>query len=212
MMRIHRIVKLNEYNGYALYQGDKSPNGAHGEILDALSRAMDSMTSVRRWTFVFSLTLNFPENYPPQEDNRLLMMFLRRFAERLRQKGACEYVWCREQNKGMHPHFHIAFFVNGDRIYHGWAWKFEAANTWGYLLGIMLDQYDGLVQISCPEAMHNRFEPAYGLLVAYGMMIDAQAVDVRDRKAEVYRWVSYLAKVFSKSSTPRCRSYGASRF
>ena len=210
MKKCNVIVGKTEYKNYPLQQSQKTESGYYKEILDVMIRLLLAMQN-RRWNLVFVLHLRFPVNYPfPIIDNMLLMQFLERFAERLKYKMLYCYLWVREQDGGLHPHYHIIFIVDGDRCYSGWGWMEIAQEIWASVLG--LSDADGLAEVSDPEPFPLEHAPDYKRAVSYGMMIDNWASDADARREEVFYWICYFAKVYSKHSGIGCRSFGTSRF
>ncbi len=212
-MRTHRIVNGTMYREFPLYRNTKAEDGFHGEILDKLHAMLLRTYRQRRWTFVFRLDLTFPVDYPLQTDNRLFRAFMQRFADVVRREcGACEYMWVMERNWRINPHYHLALAVNGDRTYSGWQWMRLATNLWGRQLAIAFADYDGLVHLANPEPAPGPNTPAYFFPVSFGMMIDARAPEADFRTKEVFEWISYLGKAYSKRPAAGCRSYGTSHF
>ncbi len=209
MMKRSNWIQGGTYREYVLQQSQKTKSGYHGEILEALAVMLKAMT-FRRWNFIFALTLKFPEVYPLQTDNTLLVAFLKWFAERLGYKVPYHYLWVREQDRGVHPHFHIIFIVDGDRIYSGWRWMLTAEEIWAKVLDI--PSAAGLLEASDPEQFPLEHAPAYKRSVSSGMMIDNRAVDVAARRQEVYYWLCYFAKISTKCAGTGYRSFGTSRF
>ena len=85
-----------------------------------------------------------------------------------------------------------------------------AQEIWASVLG--LSDADGLVEVSDPEPFPLEHAPDYKRAVSYGMMIDNWASDADARREEVFYWICYFAKVYSKHSGIGCRSFGTSRF
>ena len=208
-MKVHRIISTPLYRNYQLQQGSKTQNGYHGEILDVIADMLGSVT-FRRWNFIFALTVKFPAAYPPQTDNNFLVALLKRFADCLSYRTPYRYLWVREQDRGTHPHYHIIFIVDGDRIYSGWAWGLIAQEIWAKVLGI--PSAAGLIEPSNPEPFPLEHAPEYKRSVFHGMMIDNWAPDADARREEVFLWLSYFAKASTKCAGPGYRSFGTSRF
>ena len=217
MKKCNVIVGKTEYKNYPLQQSRKTESGYYKEILDVMIRLLLAMQN-RRWNLVFALHLRFPVDYPFFViGNMLLMQFLERFAERLKYKMLYHYLWVREQDGGLHPHYHIIFIVDGDRCYSGWDWMEIAQEIWAKVLKIQSGK--GLVHVSDPEPFPLEHAPEYKVSdeykkyqVSYGMMIDTRASDADARREEVFDWICYFAKVYSKHSGTGCRSFGTSRF
>ena len=213
-MRKCNIIKGAYINNHPVQQYKKTQAGFHGEIADKLWTMIQAPL---RWLFIFVLTLKFPVDYPELYDNRLLVAFLKWFAERLGYKVWYRYSWVREQDGGLHPHYHIIFVVDGDCIYSGWGWLLIAQEIWASVLG--RKNADGLIEVSDPEPFPLEHTPKYKISdkykkyqVSYGMMIDNWASDADARREEVFYWICYFAKVYSKHSGTGCRSFGTSRF
>lgn len=206
-MRKHHIIKGACIDNHPVQQSKKTQAGFHGEIADKL---WSMIPTHPRWIFTFVLTLKFPVGYSEQYNNKLLVAFLERFAERLSYKVRYRYLWVREQSGGIHPHYHIIFVVDGDRIYSGWSWMLVAREIWASVLG--LPDADGFVEASDPEPFPLEHAPEYKRSVFHGMMIDNWAPDADARREEVFLWLSYFAKVSTKCAGPGYRSFGTSRF
>jgi hypothetical protein len=101
------------------------------------------------------------------------------------------YIWVREQHSSIHPHYHFAVFVNGNKIHHPASVTEIAYNLWSYTLGI---EAKGLVNYDT------------------SVMIRRTDIHVQEQIDKAIEVLSYLAKDYSKGSIgDGVRNFGMSR-
>ncbi len=113
------------------------------------------------------------------------------------------YIWVRERSSSANPHFHVllllnmdAYFTLGDfTVEHGRNMATRIKKAWASALGIKVEQVAGLVEF--PK------NPVYRL--------NYYADNFDQVKADLFRRVSYFAKLETKEYGTGSRSFGCSQ-
>ncbi len=173
-----------EYKGvsYPILQG---PQGAYVQILNKTLEQLHAAVSIHNRVLVYRFDLHV--NYY-EKDNQRLSKFINRLKTWISREYSMNhigYIWVREMEKSKKQHYHVAIFLDGNKIQHPNRIKQYIERTW---------------------AVHGH--AAYVPKPFY--YIDKHNADTK--LPETVRRISYLAKVRGKGYRDRqAKDYSASR-
>ena len=198
----HNIL-LNDTTGYYRLQEYIGPNpGYRKEILDRIKERLDFTLACHSQVMTVPMVIRFPEGLQSTPDNNCFQYFIEEYRRRLSKHGfGPHYVWVTEQNLSCNRHYHLIWFLNGNKIRYFQIPPHEALLYWGMALKRFYNydgSPDGLIQVCTVEQN--------GLRCGY---------IIRRHDDKLYNTIlqhySYYAKVNTKGSTPdRIREFGAS--
>lgn len=152
-------------------------------------------------TLVVRFDIHYPENYPMVSGNKEISACIAYVVKKYKRQGLDpSYIWVREQHRSIHPHYHCALFLNGQKV-KGYRHVFQnVEGAWGRTLGCSIS---GCINycLSDDDSDYN------------GKMIrrDAGPVIFDIRRNEVRHQLSYLAKAHTKElSYDGLRNFGCS--
>jgi len=185
--RNRKRVYLNDYFEYEdiNYSIQQGRQGIYVEIMNRLIEQLLNTFKIHKRVLVYRFDLHI--NYY-EDDNHRLSKFIKRLKTHLqRNYGMYKvgYVWARELEKSKVQHYHLAFFLDGNKI----QYPSKLRNT-------IKDMWLMNGHVSIVKKPFN--------------YIDRKNLDTELAKA-VYR-ISYLAKVRGKGyRSQQAKDYGASR-
>lgn len=158
------------------------------KILELLNFCLDKHSKC----LVVRFDLTFPCDYVQVMSNALISKFIQKLIQKYKRQGLDPfYIWVREQNISIHPHYHCALFLNGHKI-HSFNHVFvNAQSLWESTLG---------VDVSGQVDHCNRY--VYFENFKNGILIDRSKDDAQSKYNAVIHQLSYLAKTRDK------RDYG----
>lgn len=163
--------------------------GNQGHFLPILAKIDDQVSAMlSHHSKVLMYRLDF-RLYDCTESNEVMSSFLRRYLKTLRRASNINrvaYVWCREQYKADHQHYHSAFIVDGNKHQYPSLLIDQARLHWE-------DRDIGTLSIpkQCYTMLRRGDDEAY---------------------QRVFERLSYLAKVFSKGTrSDTVNDYSTSR-
>ena len=167
------------------YDINAKKSGIYPQQLHAIIDQLD--VCVAMWRRVFVLRIDLHQSHYT-ETSSMITRFRKNLSRRLeRQYGITEigYTWVREQEKAKHQHYHLAFFLDGDKIRHPATLNKIISDTWQ--------------KLKTSNTVHH---PVH----CYYYINDEQA------KAQVVYRLSYLAKARGKGyRTAQAKDYSTSR-
>lgn len=112
------ITSMVAHNGIE-YQINNAPT--YGVYLKILHKTLDQLeVCINKWKRVFMIRFDLHQKqYTP--DNKMLSRFRKNLSRRIeRHYGLFEvgFSWVREQEKAKQQHYHMALFLDGDKINH----------------------------------------------------------------------------------------------
>lgn len=117
------------------YQGINYPinttpaSGCYTQPLsEIIRRIVEAVARYRRVLFV-RLDLSMGEGAATSERLSAFLKLAARYVRREYQ-ARLEYVWCREQEKAKRQHYHLALFIDGDKLRHPARLYEELAEIW----------------------------------------------------------------------------------
>lgn len=185
---------------FPLYHSDaKALHGFSSQMLFTGYRLFKNYLQAHNKTFFFTLTLTFPLSYQLyQENNGDIEYFLFNLIQSLsRNEYDPGYFWVRERDNSPHHHYHLALWLNGNKIQHPQNVINRVVELWKRCIGE--DDFTlGLVD----------YKGAY----QYPLMIRRDE-DLLMNLKKGFQTFSYLAKLYSKEQIlpVNCRRYGCSQ-
>jgi hypothetical protein len=171
-------------------------------ILQRLIELLEFYASIHGKALVVRFDLKYPESYRHVHSNDDIMKFSAYIVQFYKHQGYDPfYMWVREQETGLHPHYHFLILLNGNNVrsYH---YVFETAKSfWGNILGV---SPLGLVD-HCAKGKG-------GTLHENGILLIRASGNYYERCSDVLRQVSYMAKFDGKGDyLDGVRNFGMSR-
>ncbi|MBU1387741.1 MAG: inovirus Gp2 family protein [Proteobacteria bacterium] len=206
------VILTKTYNHFPLSYSNKNNNGFYINILDSLQRLFNTMFYRHSQVFVIRLDLTYPTGIQYPHDNVLFSRFIEAltlYCKRIRKSKRTGnlvgdydpmYLWTREDSGTGQHHFHILLLLNGNKIQNGRGISEKAKELWNGCLGV---HAEGLVHLCMPGGAYDQ----YG-----GVKLVRGSIDFPELFENVFKWTSYLAKVYSKGNGPKhVKEYGMSR-
>lgn len=146
--------------------------------------------------------VHYPEDYPMVSGNEDISACIAYVVKKYnRQRLDPSYIWVREQQRSVHPHYHCALLLNGQKV-RGYRHVFQnVEEAWGRTLGCSVS---GCINycLSDDDSDYN------GKIIRR----DAGPVSFDIRRNEVLHQLFYLAKTYSKElDYDGLRNFGCSR-
>lgn len=152
------------------------------------------------------LVVRFDISYPVHHEVTSIQTDISRCIQKIAQKYKRQgydpaYMWVREQQNSIHPHYHCVLLLNGNRV-RSYNHVFQTAESlWGSTIGA---DASGLVH-HCTVSKH-------GTPHENGIMLRRCDSDYAERCQQVQQQVSYLAKSGGKGEPhDGMRDFGMSR-
>lgn len=184
------------------------------EIGDCIKQRIDAMILHHCKVLFVRFDLRFPAGTAHQGRNTEISQFMKALTSYYTDQVIdTRYVWVREQLSSDAPHYHVVLLLNGSRIQHPMGVWTKAGEIWSRITNgppALLHQcrHESVAQGGNGGIMIRR--PSRVLV---GHDLHAQQQAFHDAYEAALEWGNYLAKDFSKGSTPfRVREYGASRW
>ncbi|WP_082140189.1 YagK/YfjJ domain-containing protein [Desulfovibrio sp. TomC] len=171
-------------------------------ILQKLIQMLEFYAGIHGKALVVRFDLKYPEGYREVYFNDSIMKFSAYIVQFYKNQGydPC-YMWVREQETSLHPHYHFLILLNGNKVrsYH---YVFETAKSfWGNILGV---SPLGLVD-HCTKGKDGTFHEN-------GILLVRSNGNYCERCSDVLRQVSYMAKFDGKGDyLDGLRNFGMSR-
>ncbi|MEA4862396.1 MAG: inovirus-type Gp2 protein [Victivallaceae bacterium] len=179
---------------------EKSDVDFNPAILAAIRERIERLHTKHHRILLVRLDIRLPvqiDNYDELAISQQFSAFMARLMADKRQQGDCAYVWCREQNISIHPHWHILIIADGNRFLSGYGFL-ETARRIGH--NIWQTSMLGLANLVIPVRSSE-----YG---SGGTMLTTHAT--ANDFDTAFKWVNYIAKNYSKSAPSGYRTWGKS--
>lgn len=168
-------------------------------VIDAL---LKSYLNRHSKALIVRFDVHYPEDYPMVSGNEDISACIAYVAKKYKRQGLDPfYIWVREQLRSVHPHYHCALLLNGQKV-RGYRHVFKnVEEAWGRTLGCSVS--------GCINYCLSDGDSDYN-----GKMIrrDAGPVIFDIRRNEVLHQLSYLAKAYTKElGYDGLRNFGCSR-
>lgn len=164
------------------------PYGYINDINNKILLLLEYYTMKHSKVLVVRFDIRYPVSYAEDGNNRDISACLAYVVKKYKRWGLdpC-YIWVREQHRSVHPHYHCALLLNGQKV-QTYAHVFRnVEEAWGRTLGYPVS---GCVNHCTRGGTHD-----YN-----GKMLrrDAGHEAYMDRLHDVLRQLSYLAKTYTK--------------
>lgn len=160
------------------------------QIKSRLKDILDRSLSDHARVLLIRFDVRYPAGYHAPDDNSIFQQFIENYRRYLNRRGYSPlYLWCREQNLSNNPHYHVCFLLDGTVISKMPNLN-KATDIFNQLLDLQPDT-KGLIHFSNP----------YGTMLSRG---DQFSYD------DAMKYISYLAKTYTKESVKGARSWGSS--
>lgn len=105
---------------------------------------LDGYINIHNKAFIAFFNITFPQEYKMDATYPYASRFSQKLRQYFQRNGyAPVYLKAREQNISIHPHYHYAIMLDGNKIQHPYLVTTKAQQLWASTLG--LDSAEGLV-------------------------------------------------------------------
>lgn len=212
-----RLFYNSNYQQLPVHQHPKGP--LIENYLETSLRTLQHTCSQESRTLVFRLDLRFPMSMslgPIHADNTCLSRFFYALrgeldAARTKYRTEIRYLWCREQDTGTKPHYHLLLLLNYDafrslgtfscspdggysygNLYH------RCVRAWSWAIGWPLNDMKGIIEVADDKLTRAPY--------VYCLHRDDAATFTK-----VFYAASYLCKAYSKTIAQGIRCFEGSR-
>jgi hypothetical protein len=170
-------------------------------ITCAIDALLEDYLNRHSKVLVVRFDVRYPEDFSRVAGNGDISACIAYVVKKYKRQGLDpSYIWVREQHRSIHPHYHCALFLNGQKV-RGYRHVFQnVEGAWGRTLGCSIS--------GCINYCLSDDDPDYN-----GKMVrrDAGPVIFDIRRNEVLQQLSYLAKAYTKElSYDGLRNFGCS--
>ena len=196
------ITYDSNYKGHHILTDKKKKQGCYTYILDKIQGILDLSTKKHNKVLLTRFDLRFPKGHSEDVSNKAISRFQSTFHKNLKRHGLDPSgMWCREQSREKHHHYHCFVAVDGNKIQFPHKILEQAEKNWGNTLGV---DATGLVDHCTKSRKGEKQTNSYRLRRS-----DDDFDQVYD---DCHKRLSYLAKVNTKGYAPkRAREFGCSR-
>ena len=176
------------------------------DIFQAISARLEYMTSKFSRVLFFRFDLRIPQDFPHEvHDNQILSIFLNSFTTYLNRLGIeHQYLWVREQQTSVHPHYHLIFLLNGNLTYNPHRHLNRAERLWSNL-------FNSTNETENRGLLHRCNRRADGSPQSNHIRLQRGSATYLDDIERCLLWAKYLSKENSKGLAPRhVHEWGAS--
>lgn len=171
----------------------RHPEGYHSEILDRGQKILDAAIQRYRRVYFVRMDLHFPDNQPYPATNDYIRLFMEEFrVDRMNAGHDLLYIWVWEQDTSVNHHYHCCFLFDGNRTQNIYGHVDAARRIWGRRVGVPPEQ----------SPVWDCTRDCHGIPQVNGIRIDANDPTSGTQYAQAYHWMSYLAKVITKTNVP----------
>lgn len=211
------IYNQQNFNGWEVVPGYTLINEYLAKVEQILERALTEhpRTLVIRFDLHFPLIPNCPD-YPREFDSTVVTRFVESFKAQVRadlvkknREGkrvhpcSVRYLWAKECNAAVQPHYHFALLLNKDTYYGlgdytqlGKNLAGKIYRAWASALMYSPDDVIGLVHFPVNTPFYH---------------LEQNSIDFGFKYQDVFRRLSYLAKAETKHYGDRSKNFGYSR-
>ena len=157
------------------------------EIDDKIQYLLSYYTNKHSKAIVVRFDIQYPCMYPSSSNNSDISECMSYVIKKYKRDclDPC-YIWVREQNMSSTPHYHVALFLDGQRV-RRYSHVFDTVESaWGRVLGC-----------NVAGCIHHCTDPDD--IDSNGIMLRCDDGKYAERKQKVFRILSYLSKSYSKA-------------
>ena len=199
------ITYEEEYCGLDINTNKDKKQGCYVEMLNKQKDLYESYLKKHNKVLAVRYDLRFPASYKQGGSNEEIKKHVQRMRKTFaRKKSDPKYLWAREQSSKEHQHYHVVFFVDGNKHQHPSAVHKEAEKQWANSLGVSKEEVKGLVDYCISKRGEGEGRAHYTLR--------RNKADFDEEKQKCFKRISYLAKVSTKGKANKyCNEYGYSQ-
>jgi hypothetical protein len=166
---------------------------SNSNIIDSrISALFSEMVYKHSKVLVMKFIIRYPQDYELEtQTNLLLSKFFHSLCKYYKNKSVeIKYLATREHLRSEHPHYHLAIFIDGNKIQSNYAIHTKANSIWQKLVN---SERDGLISKVSTE--YNSKEMVFKY---------EKSSDVNQQYFNfILENLKYLSKIYSKDKTPR---------
>jgi len=221
-MSYQSVTNSTLYQGQPINTGDQGQFYCFDIILQKIHERLMHMVGKHSRVCFIRFDIHFPGiGYTPVGHNHEISRLFKMLKENARARGIdLHFVWVREQEQAIHPHYHAIALINGAKVQDYRGFLCEVERCWKHVLKTVAvdvpidarglidwcdkDRFTGL-------PIENGIMIQRPLLQSQGLERQQQEQVFQETVNRCFHWASYLAKVNQKSNTPDgSRRFGVS--
>ena len=165
--------------------------------LHSTKSLIDHYTHKHNKTLVVRCDIRYPTDYDKSTDNNSdITRCMRKVRQKYHRQGLEPmFIWCREKDTSIHPHYHVALLLNGNKV-----------RSYNHVFKTVEDMFKNTIGVD-----NNGLVDAC-MRYENGILLDRNRQDYIQKYQDVYRQLSYLAKENGKGEyADGLRDFGMSR-
>ena len=171
-------------------------------IQTSLDNLLQEYTSRHSKVLPVRFDIRYPDDYHQVGDNIDISRCIAKTVQKLKRDGLDpKYIWVRERESSNNQHYHCLILLNGHKSQNPHRVFSTVKQLWGSTIGA---EPSGLID-HCTKSKNGTKHPN-------GIMLRKQDADYEEKKEQVMKQISYLAKVQGKGEPlDKVRDFGMSR-
>ncbi|MCF7791369.1 MAG: inovirus Gp2 family protein [Victivallales bacterium] len=178
--------------------------GCNIDILNKTEQLFEEAINKHCKVFFMRMDLRLPSDAITSNDNNAIKNFMNSFVKHLdRNKLDPKYLWCREQSREKHQHYHSFLLLDGSKTRNIHNHIKKAEQLWSKQFNLDEHTNNGLVD-DCTTGRNGKQKN--------GIIINRSKEDFKFQYDNAFKWSTYLAKENTKSNIPKNNnSYASSK-
>ena len=190
-----KVITSMTFNGHPVIEAAKGSFKYSDHYLKNNEKLLDNTLERHNKVYCYRVDLKYPNDYPEDNSNDAFKHCMSTYTKELSREGLDpQYVARREQIKSHHPHYHVHMCVNGNKRKDYKALTDKMVPHWSRALNIDEATADNLI--------HRCDRTKDGKPQKNGTMIRRNSEYKEDQYNQVFKQMSYLAKIVDEDITP----------
>ncbi len=165
------------------------------DILEAIYTRLRFMTECHPFVLILRYDLRFPQHVHFFDYRHALQNFMNSFSVYLKRRNIhYHYVWVKEIESSVNPHYHCVFIVSDDQC-NSFVLNLEAQSIWSRICSeSSCDASESLLHC-CPRRICDGS-------IQWDVLISGNDPNFEVEFGDIFYWLSYLAKTNTKTFSP----------
>ena len=194
----YKITFEQKYEGHKILANKDSAFGCNTQILEKSLKLMEDYTERHSRTLYLRFDVRYPkDNNTHSTTNKEFSGFMDSFNTHLKRKHFDpKYIWCREQSREKHQHYHVALLLDGSKTRNIHHHIKKAEELWSQKNDLNTSNNNNGLIHDCTKSRKNGEQKN-------GIMIKRNSPEFKEQFDKCFEWNSYLAKVNTKGYSPK---------
>jgi len=165
------------------------------DILEAIYTRLRYMTECHPFVLILRYDLRFPQHVLFSDYRHALQNFMNSFSVYLKRRNIhYHYVWVKEIESSVNPHYHCVFIVSADQC-NSYVLNREAQIIWSRICSDPACCASESLLHCCPRMLRNGS-------IQWDVLIPRNDPNFEVEFGDIFYWLSYLAKTNTKTFSP----------